>query len=71
MTSGYPDLWNLSPATDAMFDEIVLNGAMAYAGMASFSDVLTSEDTLAIRAYLAVDRQKVLDGAQAETVDAH
>lgn len=71
LASGYPDLWNLSPAIDAMFDEIVLNGAMAYAGMSGFSDVLTPADTLAIRAYLAVDRQKVLDGAEAETIDAH
>ncbi|MGC6472945.1 MAG: PQQ-dependent dehydrogenase, methanol/ethanol family [Parvibaculales bacterium] len=54
--SAYPDLWNLSPETDAMFDDIVLGGALAYAGMANYSDHLTQQDTLAIRAYLAHDR---------------
>ena len=55
----YPDLWNLSPEVDAMFDEIVLGGIYEYAGMGSFADVLDKEDTLAIRAYLADERRKL------------
>ena len=42
--SGYPDLWNLSPETDAIFNEIVLDGALEYAGMAGFRDVLSEDD---------------------------
>lgn len=57
--NGFPDLWNMSQETNEIFDEIVLEGAMAYAGMASFDDVLTPRDTLAIRAYIADDRQKM------------
>lgn len=56
--NGYPDLWNLSPETHAAFDSIVLDGALSYAGMASFKDVLTPADTLAIRAFIADDRRK-------------
>ncbi|MBV6417142.1 MAG: Quinohemoprotein alcohol dehydrogenase ADH IIB [Steroidobacteraceae bacterium] len=53
--SGYPDLWNLSPAVDDAFDAIVLEGALGQAGMARFADVLDARDTLAIRAWLAAD----------------
>ena len=59
--NNYPNLWNLSPETDAIFDEIVLGGAFEYAGMASFADVLDEADSLAIRAYLAADRRAMLD----------
>ncbi|MGC6512599.1 MAG: PQQ-dependent dehydrogenase, methanol/ethanol family [Parvibaculales bacterium] len=65
--SAYPDLWNLSPETDAMFDDIVLGGALVYAGMGNYSDHLTKEDTLAIRAYLAHDR---LQAGQSPADDA-
>lgn len=69
--SGYPNLWNMSPDTDELFDEIVLNGAFEYAGMAGFSDLLTPEDTLAMRAYIAQDRRRVQEGAKAEDPEAH
>ena len=72
--SAYPDLWNLSPETDAMFDDIVLGGALSYAGMGNYSDHLTKEDTLAIRAFLAHDRaqaaQSPADG-QGMVVPSH
>ena len=68
---GMPNLWNLHEGVDAAFDQIVLEGAMEYAGMANFSDVLTPEDTLAIRAYLAHDRRLVDEGAVVGALDAH
>ena len=69
--SGYPNLWNMARSTDESFDEIVLNGAYAYAGMAGFGDVLTADDTLAMRAYIAEDRRKVLKGAKPGETQAH
>ncbi|MFC3712972.1 PQQ-dependent dehydrogenase, methanol/ethanol family [Sphingoaurantiacus capsulatus] len=55
--NGYPNLWNMAPEVEANFDAVVLEGAFADAGMASFSDVLTPADTIAIRAYIAADRR--------------
>jgi quinohemoprotein ethanol dehydrogenase len=55
--NGYPNLWNMAPEVEANFDAVVLEGAFADAGMASFSDVLTPADTRAIRAYIAADRR--------------
>ncbi len=69
--SGYPNLWNMSPTTDENFDDIVLNGAYAYAGMAGFGDLLTAEDALAMRAYIAEDRRKVQKGAKPGETEAH
>ena len=57
--SSFPDLWNMHPNTYEIFDQIVLEGAYEYAGMASFSDILTAEDTLAIKAYIAADRKRM------------
>lgn len=56
---GYPNLWKMTPETHAAFDGIVLDGAFAYAGMASFSDVLSKQDVKDIHAFLArpVDAQ--------------
>ncbi len=51
----YPDLWNLSPGTHAAFKSIVLDGALAYAGMPSFKDALSVEDVAAIQAFIAAD----------------
>ncbi len=69
--SGYPNLWNMAPATDENFDDIVLNGAYAYAGMAGFGDVLTPEDALAMRAYIVEDRRRVQKGAKPGETEAH
>lgn len=60
--SGYPDLWNLDPTSNEWFDMVVLEGAFQDAGMPQFDDVLTPSDTLAIRAYIADDRQRIRDG---------
>ena len=69
--SSLPDLWNMPVEVAESFDAIVLEGAYAYAGMAGFSDVLTSEDTLAIRAYIADDRRKMLAGDREVDLQAH
>jgi quinohemoprotein ethanol dehydrogenase len=53
--NGYPDLWNLPPATQAAFQSIVLEGALSYAGMPSFKDVLSVDDVKAIQAFIISD----------------
>ncbi|MHA3793841.1 PQQ-dependent dehydrogenase, methanol/ethanol family [Sphingomonas sp. YL-JM2C] len=50
---GYPNLWKMTPETHAAFESIVLDGAFAYAGMASFADVLSKQDARDIHAFLA------------------
>ena len=59
--NSFPDLWNMSPAVDEMFNEIVLDGAYEYAGMAGFADVLSEDDALAIRAFIAADRNAIMN----------
>jgi quinohemoprotein ethanol dehydrogenase len=48
------DLREMSPATHAEFDDIVLGGARASAGMASYADVLSAREAEAIHAYLVM-----------------
>lgn len=69
--SGIPNLWNMSPGTDQAFDAIVLGGAFEQFGMAGFSDVLTKEDTLAIRAYIAHDRRRLLTEKDSGEIHLH
>jgi mono/diheme cytochrome c family protein len=52
-----PDLRAVPPEIWGQYDEIVLGGALASGGMASFKDLLNKNDVAAIRAY-------VLDQAQ-------
>jgi quinohemoprotein ethanol dehydrogenase len=52
-----PDLSKLPPEVHAMFNDIVLHGALAPAGMGNFSDVLTEADANAIHAYL-IDQER-------------
>jgi quinohemoprotein ethanol dehydrogenase len=59
-----PDLRRLSPATHAMFYQIVLEGAYQVKGMARWDDVLTRADAEAIHAYL-VDQELQLEQAWA------
>jgi quinohemoprotein ethanol dehydrogenase len=47
-----PDLRRMSPATQQMFYEIVLNGAYSTKGMARWNDVISRGDAEAIHAYL-------------------
>jgi len=50
--SGYPNLLRLDPAKHAIFDEIVLRGALAGNGMAGFGKQLSTAQAHAIHAYL-------------------
>ncbi len=52
----YPNLWNMTPAGHAAFNDVLMKGALSYGGMASFSDVLSPEDADAIHAFLIADR---------------
>lgn len=61
----------MRPAMDQAFDSVVLEGAFEAFGMADFSDVLTKEDTLAIRAYIAHDRKRIAAGATDEEIHFH
>ena len=56
-TSGYPDLTLMTPETYQAFDAIVLEGALSYGGMASFSDVLDEVGSKAIRSYIAAEQR--------------
>jgi quinohemoprotein ethanol dehydrogenase len=49
---GIKDLRRMSADTHAHFDDIVLGGARASQGMASFADVLSKDDATAIHDYL-------------------
>jgi quinohemoprotein ethanol dehydrogenase len=49
----YPDLRQASSEVFSSWNAIVLSGAFAYKGMASFADVLSEDDSEAIRAYVA------------------
>ena len=61
------DLRRISDASHDAFDKIVLEGLMASAGMASFADVLTTEDTARIHDYVrarAIEDREVALGNQ-------
>jgi PQQ-dependent dehydrogenase (methanol/ethanol family) len=47
-----PDLRSVSPEIWNQYDAIVLDGALADAGMASFKDILSKDDVADIRAYV-------------------
>jgi quinohemoprotein ethanol dehydrogenase len=55
----YPDLFNMPADVHAAFDKIVLDGVFNYAGMASFSDVLSKQDVADVHAYLSRPKDKV------------
>jgi mono/diheme cytochrome c family protein len=61
----------MHPTTDAIFDQIVLDGVRSFAGMAGFGDILNPEDTMAIRAYIAADRKAKINGENAVRTDVH
>nr|WP_218042608.1 PQQ-dependent dehydrogenase, methanol/ethanol family [Steroidobacter gossypii] len=57
--SGYPNLLRLPASRHAIFDEIVLRGALAGRGMASFAEQLDEADAHAIHAYLIDEAYKI------------
>lgn len=59
-----PDLRRLSPATDAMFYDIVLHGAYGMKGMARWDDVLTRADAEALHAYFMDQAWAAYDAAR-------
>ncbi len=54
---GNPDLHRMNPETHGIFEAIVRGGSLADAGMASFSDVLSAEDVVAIQHYLVREQR--------------
>jgi quinohemoprotein ethanol dehydrogenase len=65
----YPNLFNLPADIHAAFDHIVFDGTMSYAGMAAFSDVLTSQDVKDVHAYLSRPKQPA--GTSSQEHHAH
>ena len=60
-----PDLRTVSKAIWDNYDAIVLDGALADGGMASFKDVLSKDDVDAIRAYVLSQAHALWDAQQA------
>jgi len=63
-----PDLRRMTPAVYEAFDSIVLEGLLLPNGMPRWDDVLTPEDTRAIRAYL-IDQQAKAYAAERAALD--
>jgi quinohemoprotein ethanol dehydrogenase len=53
-----PDLFAMTPEKHALFEGIVLGGALESKGMASFSDVLSRKDVLDIQAYVVAEARR-------------
>lgn len=65
-----PDLRRTLPATQELFDEIVLRGSLSDGGMGRFDDVLDKTQSRAIRAYL-IDQARIAyrDSQKGATVE--
>jgi quinohemoprotein ethanol dehydrogenase len=57
--SAYPDLFRMPASVHAAFDSIVIGGALAMNGMASFADVVSPADARAIHGYLIREQRAV------------
>jgi quinohemoprotein ethanol dehydrogenase len=64
--SQYPNLARLTSGLYDALEDILLGGALSQNGMASFADVLTTEDVQAIRHFL-VKEQRIFYGQQQTT----
>ncbi|MFN0177774.1 MAG: PQQ-dependent dehydrogenase, methanol/ethanol family [Gemmatimonadales bacterium] len=60
--SAYPDLFRMPASVHAAFDSIVIGGALAMNGMASFADVVSPSGARAIHGYL-IREQRALFAA--------
>lgn len=60
----FPDLRRMNQGTHDAFEAIVLGGLLKNGGMASFADLLDSDDTKAIRAYVVDWAQRSRRGDQ-------
>jgi len=56
--NNYPNLWNLPPNAYDVMEPVVLYGALAFAGMPSFSDILDAQDVAALREFLLADEAR-------------
>ncbi len=61
-----PDLRLMPKAIFDQFDQVVLDGALAGNGMASFKDVLSNNDTAAIKAYILDQSHAAWDAGHAK-----
>ncbi len=66
-----PDLRSVPPEIWGQYDDIVLGGALADAGMASFKDLLKKDDVAAIRAYILQQAQIAWDAKQKAKAKPH
>jgi mono/diheme cytochrome c family protein len=66
-----PDLRLAPPEIWGQYDNIVLGGALADGGMASFKDVLTKKDVEAIRAYVLSQAHAAWDAKNAKAAAPH
>ncbi len=66
--SAYPDLFRMNAAVHGTFQQIVHGGLLANNGMASFADVMSTDDVAAIQAFLVQGqtalRKQELDAAR-------
>jgi len=51
----FPNLWSMPPAVIESFEGIVEGGAYTYAGMSSFSNILSHDDIEAIKSFIVND----------------
>jgi quinohemoprotein ethanol dehydrogenase len=63
--SAYPDLFRMPAPVHDTFERIVLGGLLASNGMASFADVLDSDDVAAIQAFLVQGQTALRNQEQA------
>ncbi|RIJ31683.1 PQQ-dependent dehydrogenase, methanol/ethanol family [Henriciella algicola] len=64
-----PDLrWSTYTASADAWNNVVMNGALASNGMVSFSDVLTPEDSEAIRAYVVTQAHMNREGVSNQDI---
>mgnify|MGYP001548324819 FL=1 len=66
-----PDLRSVRPEIWGQYDDIVLGGALADAGMASFKDLLNKDDVAAIRAYVLQQAHVAWDAKQKAKAKPH
>jgi len=65
-TGEVPDLRAVPPEIWSQYDAIILDGALADAGMASFKDILNKDDVAAIRSYTLLQAHAAWDAGHAK-----
>ncbi len=62
-----PDLRRSTSAIHEVWQQIVIDGVLASAGMVSFQDFITAEDAEAIRQYVLLDANRVYAAQESES----